>query len=503
VILRSTLALVGVAAVLSGVPDAAPRRQTIAPPVLLTGPLVILNGDFPDPTIVRDGNDYYLTHSAFDYVPGLLIWHSVDLRNWKPIARALSRRVGTIWAPDLVKHNDLFYIYFPANRTNYVITARTPYGPWSDPLDLKIDGIDPGHLAAPDGTRYLYVSEGRAVELSPDGLSVKGTLQKVYDGWRYPDDWAVECFCLDSPKLFYRNGYYYLTSAQGGTAGPSTSHMAVSARSKDPMGPWKNSPRNPIIRTWSGAEPWWSKGHATLVSSGRGEWFAVYHAYQNRRRNFGRQTLIEPIVWTPDGWFTTAPSAVPTGSPQIARNHRIESDDFASSSLKLQWQFSGIASTEEFAIADGTLTFTAHPDTVKVLHTQSGDYDYEATVAIEAEAGVEAGLVAYYGPEMYAGIATRGGRLHSVSKARLEGRGAECAGCHYLKIQVVDDNLSTFASTDGVEWKKQPTSVDVSWFQTNVLGGFSSVRIGIYGKGNGRVKVRRFTYRPLQRASGG
>ena len=182
--------------------------------------VAILNGDYPDPSIVRDGDDYYMTNSAYDYVPGMLIWHSKDLTNWTPIARALRHRNGDIWAPDFVHYGGLFYIYFPSNGTNWVITAKSPYGPWSEPIDLKIGGIDPGHIATPEGKRYLYVDSGRVVELAPDGLSTTGTLQKVYSGWTYPQDWAVQCFCSESPKLTYHGGYYYLITAQGGDIRP-------------------------------------------------------------------------------------------------------------------------------------------------------------------------------------------------------------------------------------------------------------------------------------------
>ena len=267
------------------------------------GPAVVLTGDFPDPTVVRDGDSYYMTHSSFNRVPGLLVWRSKDLYNWQPVTHALRRHVGNVWAPELVKHGDLFYLYFPAGGTNWVTTAASPEGPWSEPIDLAVRGIDPGHVAGPDGTRYLHLSAGRVVELASDGLSVRGEPRRVYEGWDYPSDWVTECSCLESPKLLERGGYYYLTSAQGGTAGPATSHMVVSARSRSPLGPWENSPHNPIVRTWSRREPWWSKGHGTVLEGPDSQWYIVYHGYENGYRSMGRQTLVEPVEWTGDGWF--------------------------------------------------------------------------------------------------------------------------------------------------------------------------------------------------------
>ncbi|MBC7416989.1 MAG: family 43 glycosylhydrolase, partial [Pedobacter sp.] len=93
----------------------------------------ILRGNYADPSVVRDGNSYYMTHSSFDNIPGLLIWQSYDLVNWKPIANALTDFVGGVWAPDIIKYKGLFYIYFPAGGTNWVVTAKDPAGPWSKP----------------------------------------------------------------------------------------------------------------------------------------------------------------------------------------------------------------------------------------------------------------------------------------------------------------------------------------------------------------------------------
>jgi beta-xylosidase len=459
--------------------------------------VAILNGDYPDPSIVRDGDDFYMTNSAYDYVPGMLIWHSKDLRHWTPIARALQHQAGDIWAPDLVHYNGLFYIYFPSKGTNWVITAKSPYGPWSEPIDLKVRGIDPGHIATPEGKRYLYVDAGRVVELAPDGLSTVGTQQKVYNGWTYPEDWAVQCFCSESPKLIYREGYYYLVTAEGGTSGPTTSHMAVLARSRSPLGPWENSPLNPLIHTSSAREPWWSTGHATLIDDGHGRWFLVYHGYENGHRNMGRQILLSPVEWTADGWLKPVQPMAKGSAPAIVPNHRIHSEDFSKPELSLEWQFSGIASKDDYRIKDGAVTFQAEADKLKVLHTQSADHNYEASVKLDAAPGAEAGLILFYGPNAYVGIGTSAGRVFNLQMARSARGRAECADCRFLKLRLVDDDLSTYYSADGITWKKTEASIDVSVYQTNALNGFSSIKLGIYGKGAGQVKIQQFTYRPL------
>lgn len=158
----------------------------------------IIAGDHPDPSILKDGENYYMTFSSFDAYPGLVIWHSKDLVNWKPIAPALFKNVGSVWAPELIKHHGRYYIYFPGRegnyRSNYAIHADSINGQWSDPIDLKLSLIDPGHAIGEDGKRYLFLSGGYYIQLAEDGLSTIGELRKIYDGWKYPDEWVVESF---------------------------------------------------------------------------------------------------------------------------------------------------------------------------------------------------------------------------------------------------------------------------------------------------------------------
>ena len=124
----------------------------------------ILGGDYPDPSIVRDGDDYYMTHSSFDYNPGLVVWHSTDLVHWEPISYALKTYLGSVWAPDISKIGDKFYIYFTVhNRSNWVVWADTPYGPWSDPVDVHVGQIDPCIAVAEDGTKWLFLSGGNRI----------------------------------------------------------------------------------------------------------------------------------------------------------------------------------------------------------------------------------------------------------------------------------------------------------------------------------------------------
>ena len=184
------------------------------PCLTVSAQVVLMPGDYADPSVLKDGEDYYLTHSPFHYQPGFLIWHSRDLLHWEPVCRVGSTWSGSAWAPDLQKVGDTYYIYFPASETNWVITAKNIRGPWSAPIDLKIGGIDPGLVVTPEGKRYLFTNGGQVTPLTPDGLARAGQTEQVYKGWEYPHEWQTECMCLESPKLTWHDGYYLLLSAK-------------------------------------------------------------------------------------------------------------------------------------------------------------------------------------------------------------------------------------------------------------------------------------------------
>jgi len=490
VVLAVAAVALGGAALASLAPESSPGAPAID---------VLLAGDYPDPTVIREGEYFYMTHTSHVYLPGLLLWRSKDLLNWERVGYALTRPVGDVWAPDLAKFNDRFYIYFPAGNTNWVVTAASPEGPWSDPVDLKIAGIDPGHIASPDGRRYLYQDDGYVVPLAPDGLSVAGERRRVYEGWPYPKDWTVECFCLEAPKLMFVDGIYYLTSAEGGTAGPGTSHMAVLARSKSPLGPWENSPLNPIVHTWSKSERYLSKGHGTIFQDAQGRWFIVYHAYENGHMPLGRQTLLEPLVRTADGWFRTARDPKREGDIRIHRNIVVESDDFSAARLKLQWQFSGLDTLDAAELKDGRLTLACVPDGLRVMHAIPGDRNFEATVRLEPDPEVETGLIVHYDEKNFAGLGVKNGFVFTLARGELAGGPMiEAPQARYFKVRVFEYDLTMLYSDDGREWKTCPGSLEVSGYHHNMLGGFLSLKIGIYGRGQGSLRIDNFTYSPIR-----
>lgn len=465
----------------------------------------ILGGDHPDGSPMRAGDDFYLTHSSFDYAPGLLIWHSRDLVNWRPVAAALRGYYGTVWAPYLCEYQGRFYIYFPAEGSLRVVYADHPTGPWSQPIDLGIKAIDPAHIAE-NGRRFLYMAGGLMAELTPDGLAVKTPPRKVFDPWPIPATTRMECTCLEGPKIIEHNGYFYLNVAEGGTAGPATSHSVVSARSRHATGPWEYSPYNPIVHTRSRDDRWLSLGHGRLVDTPDGRWYITVHAYENGYRALGRQLLLLPVEWTPDGWFRISPeisadSAIPMPVPGASQQPFFDpSDEFTTPELGLQWAFWREFDPARFATGNGALTLQARGHSLadsSALTTPVGGHSYTVEIDIETSPGCEAGLMLFYDPAHVAGIRIAPGGIEiKIPNGSVKNRVEK--GATRATFRIVNDRqeVDFYYRLAGQPWQKTETSAEVSGLHHNVLGGFLDLRPAVYACGTGQATFRGFRYWP-------
>lgn len=476
----------------------------------------VLAGDRPDPNILKDGEDYYATFSSFQYYPGVPIWHSRDLVNWTPLTTALTKNIGSVWALDIAKHGRRYFIYIPALSDDpqrplktWVIHAASMAGPWSDPIDMRLDNyIDPGHAVGEDGKRYLFFNGGHRVQLTDDGLSAVGKPIWVYGGWPIPEDWVIEGFALEGPKLLRKDGWFYQFSGQGGTAGPPTSHMVVVARSRSIHGPWENCPHNPIVRTESRDEPWWSRGHATPVQGPAGDWWLVYHGYENGFRTLGRQMLLEPMEWTADGWpralggDLSRPLAKPR--PTSKGPHGVALSGFTDDAFATRLAFHQPRPDyqKRVSLKAGTLRLEGQgtgPADASPLLFVAGDRFYEITVEVEIEGGVQAGLLLFYNDKLFCGLGLSADKLHAWrigQEERWPPGGPNSAQRLHLRL-VNDENVVTFFySPDGKSWKKE-RSFEVAGYNHNVADGFLSLRPGFYAAGSGAATFRRLTYRAL------
>lgn len=474
----------------------------------------IMPGDHPDPTVLKDGDDYYMTFSSFFSYPGVIIWHSRDLVNWTPIGPALKKPLGSVWAMDLVKHNGRYFIYIPATPGGqqgiFVITAEDIRGPWSDPIDLKVSGcIDPGHAVGEDGKRYLFFGSISRIGLTDDGLATAGALEHVYNPWHYPADWVVEMYAPEGPKIFRRGDWFYLVSAVGGTAGPPTSHMVVVARSHSIHGPWQDCPHNPIVHTKSADEPWWSRGHASLVEGPGGDWWMVYHGYENGFRTLGRQTLLDPVEWTHDGWFRATggilskPLAKPKNGMAGPAGFAL-SDDFSADKFGVQWSFFNPAEDEMKRVryADRALIVAAKGQSVadcSPLTFIVGDRSYEAEVSLALSSGAQAGLTLFYSDRMFCGIGFSADEMLTYNYGQEQVWMRQKISAAKLRVKVRnEENIITFwyAPDDGA-WIKHPWQMEVSGFHHNVFGGFLSLKVGLFCAGTGNAEFRDFVYKGL------
>ena len=342
----------------------------------------ILSGFYPDPSICRVGEDYYMVTSSFAYYPGLPIHHSKDLIHWEQIGHGIHRpdqldyknceaSLG-LWAPTIRYHEGKFYIINTlvsegreARRDNYIITADRPEGPWSDPVFVEgADGIDSSLFFDEDGSVWYvgnYICkenlyEGHhgiyLCELDKDTLQFKGERKILWDGITTRGKW------LEAPHIYKINGMYYLMVAEGGTF---TNHSVMMARSSSVAGPYEVCQRNPVVshRHLPLDRDISVTGHGDLIETQNGEWWMVllgvrpYEAkkkedYRNENGNIfynlGRETFLLPMTWGEDGWPIAASENGIVNEwerkpelPEYIAHIDDSSDNFEDEELRMMW----------------------------------------------------------------------------------------------------------------------------------------------------------------------
>ncbi len=272
----------------------------------------IRTGMFPDPSIVRVGEDYYMVNSTFIFFPCIPVSHSKDLIHWEIIGHAITNPEWAhldeleggrgYWAPDISFHNGRYYIAatYRLNdtgtvyRKQIVVSSDRPEGPYSEPAVIDEDGIDPS-IFHEDGRHYMLLNRGaRIFELNGDctGQISEASLLFYGDQKRAPE----------GPHLLKKDGYYYLFLAEGGT-GPG--HRITVARSRELMGNYEPCPYNPIMRQTDEKAGIQRCGHGKPVCTQNGEWYMVYLCGRRIGGGYsvlGRETALDPITWTADGW---------------------------------------------------------------------------------------------------------------------------------------------------------------------------------------------------------
>ena len=244
----------------------------------------ILPGFYPDPSICRVGEDYYLVTSSFEYFPGVPVFHSRDLVNWRQIGHCLTRKSqldldaakssGGIYAPTIRHHAGRFYMVTTdtTGRGNILVSADDPAGPWSEPISIRQGGIDPSLFFDASGKVYFSSNclhgNRRGLQQSEIDIEMGELLSASKFLWegtggKYPE----------APHLYLKDGWYYLLIAEGGT---EFGHMITVARSRAAFGPFEPCPQNPILSHRSTSHSIQSTGHGDMIQDHLGGWWMVF-----------------------------------------------------------------------------------------------------------------------------------------------------------------------------------------------------------------------------------
>ena len=336
----------------------AHRTQALQSRTLYANPA--LAGDYPDPSIIRVGKDYWATATTSEWAPEFPILHSRDLVNWETVGAVFHERpqwsVGNYWAPEISEDKGRFFVYYVGRKKDgplcvAVATAAKPTGPYTDhgPLVCQEDGsIDPVPVTDERGQRYLIWKEDGnsrsqptplwAQRLSDDGTKLIGEKKELL---RNDAPWEAQL--VEGPYVLRHNGWFYLFYSGNACCGRECNYALGVARARHLLGPWEKNPANPIL---AGNETWKCPGHGSIVTDERGRTFLLYHAYSARDSVYaGRQAMLDEVKWSANGWPTINDGRGPSvraPSPLGATERNAEYaffDDFTEGRLSPGWQW--------------------------------------------------------------------------------------------------------------------------------------------------------------------
>ena len=499
----------------------------------------ILQGFYPDPSIVRVGRDYYLVNSTFIWFPGIPVFHSRDLVNWTQIGNAIDRssqlnfaKLNTwqgVYAPDITFHAGTFYIIntcVPCGG-NFVITAKNPAGPWSEPTWLPIDGIDTSLFFDEDGSAWIINNgppeekpryEGhRAIwlqQFDTKQMKLIGPRKVLIDSGVHPEENPI---WIEGPHIFRKDGAYYLIAAEGGTA---EGHSEVVFRSDKVTGPYVPFADNPILtqRDLKGS-PITSTGHASFVKTPSGDWWSVFlgvRPYDDQNFNTGRETFLMSVRWE-QGWprITDHGARVPwvarrpnlpagTRAPVPTSGSFTIRDEFNGSKLPPYWMMMRNPVGKWWRLAGGALHLDARGTALGDMGNPSlwarRQQHLNATVTTRVRFSppsdaAEAGLAAMQNDEYFYYLAV--GRDHGKRVVRLRRRaggpdamaGAVLAsspipnGPIELRINARGAAYDFGWSADGKSWHSLARNADGTLLSTKKSGGFVGAVFALYAHG--------------------
>lgn len=348
----------------------------------------ILPGFYPDPSICRVADDFYLVTSSFSYFPGVPIFHSKDLEQWEQIGHVLDRPEqlplthemisAGIFAPTIRHHDGTFYMIttnMSMGVVNFIVTADDPAGPWSEMRIIEgADGIDPSLFWDDDGKCY-YTGTTRFDDESGSKQGIwcseidLANFQLVGDRHIIGTGAQVNAEAPEGPHLYKKDGYYYLLIAEGGT---EHFHAVTISRSRSIFGEYENHQGNPILthRHLGKGFPIWNVGHGDLVELANGDWYMVClgsRLAEGQHKLLGRETFLVPVVWE-DGWpvvskgtgkveWTYPSPGLPSWQPQTRAVNDFSKpvvENFGNG-LGFEWNFLGTPREDFAKVEDGCL----------------------------------------------------------------------------------------------------------------------------------------------------
>ena len=485
----------------------------------------IIPGFYPDPSVCRVDADFYLVNSSFEYFPGVPIWHSRDLVNWRQIGHVLTRRsqlelAGVkcsdgIYAPTIRYHAGVFYmittLVSSGSYKNFYVTATNPAGPWSDPVWYDQSGIDPSLFFDDDGKVYFQSNRGmtfkmeRAIYQSEIDIKTGKRLTEPKMLWRGSGGCYVE-----GPHIYKRDGWYYLLTAEGGT---SYGHMVAIARSRNIWGEYEPYQQNPILSNRHAYEQIHGTGHADFVQAADGSWWMVHLAFRKTVgdiHTLGRETCLQPVEWR-DGWPVVNQTGtareimdVPTLPLQPWPQKPVR-DDFDKTELGLEWIYLRNPHPENYSLterksflrlrgSEKNLFDVASPTFVA---RRQQHFDFTAMASLEFDPqneNEEAGLTLLMTSEHHYDffVTYRGGQRVLVVKYNLElieQTAAEiplAPGTVQLRITGTKELYHFSFSQNGPEFR-EVAKVNTRYLGTEVTSGYNGVVIGLYATGNGKT----------------
>ena len=403
----------------------------------------VLTGFNPDPCIIRVEDDYYIVTSTFEWYPGVPVYHSRDLQNWRHLTNILNKNQNftgnpdscSIWAPAISHHDGVFnLVYTDVKRSkypfkdahNYLITATDIMGPWSEPIFLNSGSFDPSIFHDEDGRKWLlnvewdYRIDGRnksagivMQEYSSEEKKLIGPIYKIFNGTNLRK--------TEAPHIYKQNGYYYLLTAEGGTG---KTHAVTVARSKELTCSYEVDPQNPMLTSAHDEHlPLQKAGHGSLVCTQTGEWFMAHlcsRPVKGKYSILGRETAIQRVEWTEDGWLrlenggneaqieVIAPKLPQHSFPSDENEH----DDFQNETLHITWNTLRKAPDESWCslserkgclrLKGGESLHSLDDQHLIARRQQHLSCEVETNIEFEPDTFLQmAGLVLYYNTDNY------------------------------------------------------------------------------------------------------